>query len=425
MEIDQTRSDQIPEQVIPEQAEPEKSQPSGHSRLKTVKREAVLKIEKYAAEGACIAYEDGKVVFVRYVIPGETARVNIFKETKDFCIADPVEIIIKSPERITAPCQYFSICGGCDYQMIDYETQLEIKKQTVFDTFWRIGNIDISELTGIIKSPNTYYYRNTETFKVGGKSKHIGFFRKDSKSIVDIDKCMLAMPKVNEALKDVRTQSIFPPHNFKVRTTNDGDTVVNWIFTDKYQDREVYEKVEAAGKTISFKISKDSFFQVNNGVIPLWLEKIISFIDTSGHERIFDLYCGIGLITLFVSFFAKETIGIEIAKSSVDDARHNVVYNNIKSKLRFVQAAVEEKLPGLGYADVMIIDPPRRGMDRACIDVLLKMGPEKIIYSSCKPSTMARDILLLSEKYKIKEIYLVDMFPETHHIEMLTLLTLK
>ncbi len=394
-------------------------------RTKSVKREAILKIEKYAGEGACIARENEKVIFVRYVIPGETVKANIYKETKDYAMAEPAEIIEPSPGRIKPKCPYFSICGGCDYQMLDYDKQLELKKQTVLETIRRIGKMEINGLTGLIKSPNPYNYRNTETFKVGNKSRHIGFFRKDSKSIVDINECLLAMPEINKALNLIRSQSVFPPHNFKVRTTDSGDTVVNWILTDRYRDSEVYETVSAAGKSISFKISKDSFFQVNNGVIPLWLEKIISLLDPAGHERIFDLYCGIGLITLFVSFFAKETIGVEIAKSSVLDAQQNVIRNKIGTNLRFIQAAVEEKLPELGYADVMIIDPPRRGMDKACLDVLLKMQPKKIIYSSCKPSTMARDIHLLSEKYQLKELVLVDMFPQTQHVEMLALLILS
>jgi 23S rRNA (uracil1939-C5)-methyltransferase len=394
-------------------------------KIKAVKREAVLKIEKFAGEGVCIARENEKVVFVRYVIPGETVRVNIYKETKDYAVGEPLEIIEASPDRIQPLCPHFGMCGGCDLQMLAYEKQVEAKKGLVIETFERIGKLDISGKLGVIRSPKPFHYRNTETFKVNDKKKLIGFFRKDTKFIVDIGECKLAMEGINQALTDVRAQSIFPPHNFKVRSTDGGDTVVNWVFTDKYQDRAVSETVTAAGRPIKFKISKDSFFQVNNSVVPLWLEKIFTFFDADKHEKIYDLYCGIGLITLFVSFFAKETVGIELSKSSVDDANINKKDNGIDTPVSFIQAPVEEKLQELGYADVMIIDPPRKGVDQKGLDTLFQMLPEKIIYSSCKPATMARDIRFLSEKYDVSEIHLVDMFPQTHHVELLCLLKRK
>ena len=393
-------------------------------KIKSVKREAILKIEKYASEGVSIAYDNDKVVFVRYAIPGETVKVNIYRETKDYAMAEPIEIIEAVTERVKPLCEYFAICGGCDYQMINYQKQLEIKKQLVIETFSKIGKVDISSILKEIVSPKEFYYRNTETFKVNPKQKKIGFFRKDTKSVTDIQKCYIAMDGINNALASVKTQEKFPDHNFKVRTTLDNDTVVHWI-KSKYEDRPVYETINACGKSIKYKISKDSFFQTNDYVIPLWLEKIISFLDEKHSERIFDLYCGIGLITLFVSFFAKETIGVEISKSSIEDAIHNLKINNIDSNIKFVESAVEDKLSELGYADVMIIDPPRKGIDPKAIEVLLKMEPKKIIYSSCKPSTIARDVHLLSEKYKLSEIYLVDMFPQTHHVEMLSLLERK
>jgi len=139
----------------------------------------------------------------------------------------------------------------------------------------------------------------------------------------------------------------------------------------------VVENVHAVGRDIRFGISKDSFFQVNNSVIPLWLEKITGFLDADGHEKIYDLYCGIGLITLFVSYFAKETIGIELSHSAVEDANRNKASNQIMTNVSFIEAPVEDKLRELGAADVMIIDPPRKGMDAKGLETLLAMGPEK------------------------------------------------
>jgi 23S rRNA (uracil1939-C5)-methyltransferase len=398
-------------------------------KIKSVSRQIELSIEKYASDGVSIGYEDSKVIFVRYAIPGEKVMVNIYKETKDYALAEPIEIITPSPDRISPECRYFGLCGGCDYQMLAYSRQLEIKTALVLEAFHKIGKLELDALTGIVSSGQEFYYRNTETFKVNPRRQLIGFFRKDTKFIVDLEECKLAMPDINTAMNYMRTIEPYPAHNFKVRSTSLGETTVNWIDTDIYEDRPLYEDIHACGKTIRYKISKDSFFQVNNSVIPLWLEKIVGFLDESHNERIFDLYCGIGLITLFVAPFAKETIGVEIAKSSVKDADHNLEINRAAglkdANVRFILGDVMEVLPGLGSADVMIIDPPRKGAERNVLDLMMGMEPRKIIYSSCKPSTMARDLQILSDKYDIREIYLVDMFPQTHHVEMLTLLVKK
>ena len=195
------------------------------------------------------------------------------------------------------------------------------------------------------------------------------------------------------------------------------------IQREEFEDREVYETVHACGYSFKFKISKDSFFQVNNSIIPLWLEKIVSFLDPQKNEKIYDLYCGLGLITLFVAHYAKETIGVEIAKSSVLDAQHNIAINTIKAPIKIIQAAVEDIVETLGYADVVIVDPPRKGLDEITRSVLLTMCPAKIIYSSCKAATMARDIKELSTKYDLQDFVLVDMFPHTHHVETVVLMS--
>ncbi len=400
-------------------------------KIQSVKREEILKIQKFANDGVCIAYDSqGKTIFVRYVLPGETVRANIYRETTEYAMGEPIEVIEASPLRIRPYCQYFGQCGGCDYQMMNYADQLQTKKQLAEEVFRYIGSNEIAVNEIISDESHQFGYRNTETFKCGlkksfcGKNQHIGFFRKDTRFIVNVDKCAIGMKGINDGLKSVR-DGIYPEQNFKVRTTLDNDTVIHWIKNETFPDREVYETVNACGLSIKFKISKDSFFQVNDYIIPKWLEKIVSFLDKDGHERIFDLYCGIGLITMFVSHFAKETIGVEIAKSSVRDANHNLKINNITSNVRFIESPVENVVDTLGSADVVIIDPPRKGLDDKSLGVLLGIAPNKIIYSSCKVQTMARDIKNLGSMYTIKELDLVDMFPQTHHAEMLALLVRK
>ncbi|MGL4677571.1 MAG: class I SAM-dependent RNA methyltransferase [Brevinema sp.] len=401
-------------------------------RLKAVEREEIVRIDRFVGEGPALAYDSqGKVLFVRYVLPGELVRVKIYKEATDYAMADPLEIIETSPLRCSAPCEYFSLCGGCDYQMTNYENQILIKKSLVEETFRRISGINFP-LTDILRSPKQLNYRNNMTYKVNPRRELIGFFRKDSKSIVDIHQCALEMPIISQALQSMKNQHRegleeypFPKHNFKVRATTADEIGVYWVPSKEYQDRAVYETITVGNHHIKYKISKDSFFQVNPYLVPLWLEKIISFLDQEKNEKIVDLYCGIGLITLFVSFYARETIGVEIAKSSVEDAKHNQEINHITSNVTFMLGDAGACLKQIGGADVIIVDPPRAGMDEVTRDLLLEYLPKKIIYSSCKASTMARDIGILLDKYELKELYLVDMFPQTHHVELLSLLELR
>lgn len=397
-------------------------------RLKSVDREETVRIQRFVSEGPALAYDsNGKVLFVRYVLPGELVHVKVYKEAKDYAMADPLKIIDASPLRINSECPYFSLCGGCDYQMISYEEQIAVKKQLVEQIFFQITGYRIA-LTGVLESPLSFGYRNNMTYKVNPHKKTAGFFRKDSKSVIDIERCLLEMPKITEAFRSVKMQSSdalpFPLHNFKIRSSTIGDTSVYWV-PSSYPDTPVYEEITVCGKTIRFKISKDSFFQVNPFLVPLWLEKIISFLDQSHNERIVDLYCGIGLITLFVSYHARETIGVEIAKSSVLDANYNLEINNIKSNVKFILGDAGEILSAIGFADVIIVDPPRAGMDEQTRKLLLHYLPKKIIYSSCKASTMARDIEILSSHYELQELWLVDMFPQTYHVELLALLIRK
>ncbi|MGL4366701.1 MAG: class I SAM-dependent RNA methyltransferase [Brevinemataceae bacterium] len=398
-------------------------------KLKSSDREEIVKIEKFAGEGAALAHDaSGKVLFVRYVLPGELVKVKIYKEAKDYAMADPIEILESSPLRTQAPCPYFSYCGGCDYQILEYSQQLEMKKYLIEETFEHIAQMKVS-VSGILASPKSLEYRNNMTYKVNPRKQLMGFFRKDSKSIIDIDRCMLEMPIISNAFQSMKKQHLleneefpFPPHNFKIRASITGEIGVYWVPSYEYQDQPVHETITVNEKSITYKISKDSFFQVNPYLVPLWIEKIISFLDKEKNERIVDLYCGIGLITLFVSHYAHETIGVEIAKASVQDALYNMQINDISSNVRFMLGDAGECLRQIGYADVIIVDPPRAGMDEFTRNLLLERAPKKIIYSSCKASTMARDIALLSQEYELKELYLVDMFPQTHHVELLSLL---
>ncbi|GAB4328275.1 MAG: 23S rRNA (uracil(1939)-C(5))-methyltransferase RlmD [Promethearchaeota archaeon] len=394
-------------------------------RLKRSDREVVVTTESWAADGACVAFDgNGKLLLVRFAVPGETARVRVYKESPHYGLAEPVEFLSQSAARRRPPCPLFGTCGGCDYQMLSPGDQLDVKRRFAREVFRRVTGNDV-ELAGTLPSPDDFHYRNTATFKVDARRRTIGFFRRDTKFIVDVERCLIAMSGINEALDSVRHQDQFPPHNFKVRTTASGDTVVHWVAANGYEDRPVVEAVAARGTRLEFEISKDAFFQVNDSLIPAWLELLCGHLEG---KRVADLYCGIGLIALFAGLEAEEVVGVEISRPAVRDARKNARRNGLDDRVRFVRGDVAEVLPelvGTGGIDAVVVDPPRKGLDPFTAGALLKYRPPRVVYSSCMPSTFARDVAALSAAYDLEELHLVDFFPQTHHVEVVGLLVRK
>ncbi len=389
-----------------------------------------LRIEKLVTGGIGISRlsDTGEVVMVRYVLPGELVKAEIVWVENDYMLARAVEILEPSKERVEPRCKYFTLCGGCDFQHIPYEHQIKLKRGFVIDSLKRIGKFDFdfdSVVKETIPSPKVWNYRNTATFKVDPRRKKVGFFKRDTKFIVDIDECLIVDELINEALLSVKTQQKFPPHNFKVRATNTGDMVVHWVYSEHYEDRPAEEVITALGRTVRFRISSESFFQVNNSVIPLWLGEIVRLMSPSGDEIVYDLYSGIGLISFFVAGFVRKVVGVEISKRAVQNANETKELNGIDN-VEFVWGDVKDKLSELDRADVLIIDPPRSGVEKQVLDKMLEHRSDTIIYSSCDHSTLARDLrVLVDGGYSVKEIVPVDMFPQTHHIEVVSVLKLE
>ena len=460
----------------------------------TVKKgqELELKISELAFGGKGIAHKDGFAVFVDQTVPLDIVNARIIKKKKNFAVARVVEIIDESPFRISPPCIYSGQCGGCKWQFLQYDKQLDCKQQHVIDSLEHIGIIKGVTVHSTIPSKLIYGYRNKMEFscsdrrwlmpdEMGTETPDVNFalglhvpgtFHK----VLDIKKCLLQPTLGNNILDDVRTyikESNIPVYGLRshigfwrfvmlrhsaaydqwmvnIVTAEESGKIVKPLadlLTAKYpkivsvinnvNTRKAgiavgeYEILLAGSSFIKekigpfeFKISANSFFQTNTLGAEILYEKVKEYADLSGEEYVVDLYSGAGTIAIFLADSAKELTGIEISKSAVQDAEANCRNNRI-SNCRFILGDIKDCLEQIKKPDVMIIDPPRVGMHKDVVKQILDMAPSKIIYVSCNPATMARDLGIIKDNYKILEVQPVDMFPHTYHIESVARLERK
>ncbi|MGC8766251.1 MAG: class I SAM-dependent RNA methyltransferase [Brevinematia bacterium] len=387
--------------------------------------EVIVKVLEIGKEGLCTCEtKDGTKIFTRYAIPNEIVKVKIFDPSLPY--GEITEIMEKSPIRVEPLCKYFGECGGCDIQMLDYRNQLEYKKKLLIEEFSKVPNFSTLLIKDPIPSPKEFYYRNSVMFRVNPKRKKIGFLKRDTNIVIDIEECKIALEKINYALKVIREDEEFPQHVFKVRGTLDGDVVVNLIKTKNFEDRAVYETITLDNISFRFRISRESFFQVNTYIIPIWLKEIRRLILNSPYKKdsCLDLYCGSGIISFFLSDIFQKIIGVEVSKPSVEDGKHNIEINKIKN-VEIILSDVTKAIENLEIPEIIVVDPSRSGIEEKVINQLLESSkskgkPKMIIYSSCNYETQVRDILKLQKGgFEIKEVIPIDMFPQTHHIEVI------
>ena len=435
----------------------------------------------YQGEG--IAKIDGMTIFIDNAIKGEKVKIKILKVLKTKAYGKIVEIIKVSPNRCKkTDCATFPKCGGCNLRHIEYEKTLEIKKTIVENNIKKIGieNVKVNDCIGM---KNPFFYRNKLQYPVGivDNKPTIGVFAKRSHRIIETKNCLIQNKKIQEVANDIFdfiVKNNIPVYNEEdqtgqirhiyIRIGIKTQEVMVILVTNKRKitkEKELveyitskYSEIKTVVKNINskftnvilgnenivlygngyiednllgnrFKISPMSFYQVN----PIQTEKLyseaIKGANLKGDETIFDLYCGIGTIGICASKHVKKVYGIETVPQAIEDAKENVKINKLNN-LEFITGNVEEELPKLVdeiniKPDLVFIDPPRKGCDNKTIETLLKVEPKKIIYISCNPATLTRDLKQLEEKYQIKEITPVDMFPFTSHIESIAILNLK
>ena len=451
-----------------------------------------LHIDRAAFGGQGIARLDGLVIFVNGAVPGDRVRALIFRKKKAYAEARIEELLVPSSDRIQAPCPYFGTCGGCQWQHVTYERQLEYKRAHVEEALSHIGSISGIEVHDPVPSEKRFGYRNKMEFSFSDRpwlphpplekrgeagfalGLHVpGTFDK----IIDVDACLLQQERGNEILREVKRfarQSGLPPYGLRSHTgfwrfltlrhsAYLNEWMVNVVTSDERLDlnltlaqrltalfpnvKSVVNNVSARKASIAvgerevvvagagmiqeriggstFQISANSFFQTNSLGAERLYGKVVEFAELTGKETVVDLYSGTGTIPIFLANSASRVIGMEIAESAIVDARRNCEANGIEN-CEFILGDIRENLTLLSIRpQVMIIDPPRTGMHQDVLSRVLEIGAERIVYVSCNPATLARDLGRMQEHYQILEIQPVDMFPHTYHIECVTKLEKK
>jgi 23S rRNA (uracil1939-C5)-methyltransferase len=457
-----------------------------------------IPVTGYAAEGKALAKIDGKVIFIEGAVPGDVVDVLLTKNKKDWAEGKATKIHNYSSERVLPFCIHFGICGGCKWQMLPYEKQLQYKEQEVKDVIKRIGKLNDIVVLPIIGSEKITNYRNKLEFTFSNKKyltqdelKSLGedewpggalgyHVPKLYDKIIDIRKCWL-MDDVNNIIRnslrefaesnnysyyDIKEHKGFL-RNIVIRNCTTGELMVNLVFAndDKKEIEKIsnylLEKVPAITTLVytinqkwndslndlepitfygkgyvieklnefDFKISPKSFFQTNTKQAEVLYNVVKDFTALAGNETVYDLYCGTGSIGIFLSKKAKKIIGVDVIEDAIKDAKENADLNELFSASFYTGDIIEicndDFFKSHGKADVVIVDPPRAGLHPKLVNKLLEIASEKIVYVSCNVATQARDLQLLSKKYVVEKIQPVDMFPHTHHIESVALLTLK
>lgn len=408
----------------------------------------VIKIERPAFGGVFIGKHEGKVVMVRgAVLPGETVEVSIDEDKKDYFSASALKILEPSPERIEPPCEYFGICGGCSMQHVPYHLQVRIKEDILKDSLRRVAKIEM-EHAGSIVNDDPWNYRLRAQYKVSEEG--LGLHKKGTREVVKIDRCMLMNDKINEyvqgahaILKGVKAkefhvtgsreliaQLITKASAFSIRDAQRlGPELMDAGLSGLVISRG-REEPDCFGKTYisldlsgyKYTLSPMSFVQ-SNWKLNLEVIKVIKdMLGPLKGRRVLDLYSGAGNFSLPLTPDAR-VVAVEGNKHAIEDGERNLEINGIDN-YRF-ECSSSEKFKLKEEYDVIILDPPRPGVRYRLIKKILALGPGTILYISCNPSTFARDLKRLSEKYDVESIRMIDFFPQTYHIEAMALLRLR
>ncbi|MCD7855682.1 MAG: 23S rRNA (uracil(1939)-C(5))-methyltransferase RlmD [Clostridiales bacterium] len=439
-----------------------------------------LKMTDLTVDGTGIGKAEGFAFFVPDTAPGDLISMRVLKLKKSYGYGKIEKIIEPSPCRTTPPCSVFNRCGGCSLQHMTYEAQLEFKQNLVKNTLIRVGGLpESTDFRPILAAENPFYYRNKGQYPVAeidGKAQ-TGFFAQRSHRLVPFEEgCLINQPtdtKIINAVINFMNEKGIKAYNEEtaegtvrhilVRTAvKTGEVMVCIVINadDLPRKEELsavlqgFPSVTTAvlninkkktnvilgaenkvlfGKgyitdyifDLKFKISPLSFFQVNPKQTEKLYQAVLDFADLKGNENVFDLFCGIGTISLLLAGKAGKVTGIEISEQAISDAKANAAANNI-SNAEFFAAPAEVfavKQAEIAKPDLVVVDPPRKGCAPELLDALLKLSPEKIIYVSCNPSTLARDLTRLTQAYSVLKVQPVDMFPNTPHIETVVLLS--
>ena len=382
-----------------------------------------LVLEAMGRLGDAMAQHEDKPVFVFGGIPGEEVIVEVVRERKQYIAAQVVEVVEPSPHRVAAPCRYVGDCTGCQWQHISYEHQLHLKREAVVDALQRVGGLTQVEVLPTLAAEHPYGYRNHARFTIGPQGR-LGFVHRERRRFVDIEECLLMHPWINQALGQLQGRC-GETTQLSIRY---GPDTGSWLIQPTLKSEDI--PLETGQKHyrdslggVSFRIAASSFFQVNNGQAERLAELVRSGLQLSGREVVVDAYAGVGTFAALLAPHAARVIAIEESLSAIKDAEENIAgLQNVEIR----RGKTEEVLGELGGAvDAVVVDPPRVGCDPGGLESLMKLAPARLVYVSCDPTTLSRDLKVLSDgPYRIEWVQPVDMFPQTHHVECVAALSL-
>ena len=395
-----------------------------------------VKIEKLDHFGRGITHINDKICFIKDALPEEVVDIEIINENKKYIEAITKKVKEKSPYRIKSQCKYSNKCGGCVFNHLLFEEENKYKKEKVQEIISRFGELD-KKLVKEIKYNEEYNYRNK--IILHGIGNKLGFYEEKTHSIIPIDKCLLISPNMNKVIKvlnsiNERIEEVL------IRCNND-DSMIMVELEGKVKDidklKEVCDVLIYNGLILSDKdelinkignkkyyVSYSSFFQVNRFLTKNLYNEVLKEVKKKNPNKVLDLYTGTGTIGIYVSEYAKKIIGIDSNGSNIKNANKNKELNNVKN-IEFICDKVENRINEFNNIDLIIVDPPRAGLDPKTKDYLKEIKPDTIIYVSCDPVTLARDLKELKDIYNIKSIKPFNMFPRTYHCESIAVLDKK
>lgn len=399
-----------------------------------------LEVEKLDHFARGISHIDGKIAFIHNALPTEKVQIEIIKETKKYIEAFVIKYNKLSQARVKEKCPYYHQCGGCSLQHLTYQEENNYKKQKVEELITKFTNINKNIISETIATKEDYYYRNKITLH--GKNHKLGYYKEKTNELLPIVYCPLAAKSINNLLEKlsaaVKTSEI---ETAIIRTSNKEDQIMLNLIgkVNSYENllssvdvllinNKSVTKQDYITTTIGnykFDLSIDSFFQVNKNLTKKLYDEVLTTVKEKKPNKVLDLYCGTGTIGIYISKYANEVIGIDSSKSSIMNANQNKVLNNV-TNITFINNKVENVIDQFKNSiDLIIVDPPRAGLDKKTLENIIRINPKDLIYISCDPVTLARDLDVLQEYYNINTIKPYNMFPRTYHCESIVVLERK
>ncbi|HOX56314.1 MAG TPA: class I SAM-dependent RNA methyltransferase [Verrucomicrobiota bacterium] len=358
-----------------------------------------LTVEDIAFGGEGVARAQGFVVFVGFAAPGEVVEVEVTELRKRFARAKLLRVVRRSPHRVEPICPLFGQCGGCQYQHLAYPVQLLLKHKQIANLFERVGRLDPGLIAPVIPCPKPHGYRNRimvrSQWDKPNQRLNLGFIRADSRLVVDLEECKIAEPALNDQIKYVRAHP--PPRG--------GIKVVLRI------------------PPVGWEVPPDSFFQNNSFLLPTMVHVVRELLRKSGARHLLDIFCGVGFFSIELGDLVESFIGLELDRLAVRAAHRNAIAHRLTNG-EFVTGAAEDVLPALlvrfaAQTTTVLLDPPRKGCQAEMLQVLRQVRPAQVVYVSCHPATMARDlnVLCAGGVFEVAQVVPLDMFPNTQHVE--------